>query len=117
MIPVIPQSVLNTARAVWEDYIDKFGGPVALHNADDTEIATVQGVYKRPKILGLFDRTQASYDQERYMLMLKASDFIGGVLPEKFMKARWDEEDHSFISVTKVEFSGTVFGYRVMVKG
>lgn len=117
MIPVIPQAVLADARAVWKDTIAKLGREVTLHNADDTLIAgPIKAFTKRPKILGLWDRTEQSYDQERYMLMLDADD-LDGVDPEKFMRARWDEEDHAFISVTKIDLMGVVFGYRVLVKG
>jgi hypothetical protein len=117
MIPNISASVLAKAKAVWDESIDKFGSDVVLSNADDTETLTIKAFAKRPKILGLFDRTHASYDQERYMLMIKAGDVPGGASPAKFMRATWDGEDHVFISVTKVELVGTVFGYRILVKG
>lgn len=117
--PILPRISVRTAaqaKQVWEEAIDLYGSDVVLTANDDTT-KTVKAFAKRPKILGLFDRTQASFDQERYMLLLKAVDFDGGVMPEKFMRATWDQEDHMFISVTKVELAGVVFGYRVMVKG
>lgn len=118
MIPPISQQVLNDARQVWKETIDKWGQLITLNNADDTLIVgPIKAFCKRPKILGLFDRTQASFDQERYMVMIDADDVPAGVDPAKFMRARWDEEDHVFLSITKVELMGVVFGYRIMVKG
>lgn len=115
MIPRINRKVLETARAVWNQAIDDYGREISLHNADNTLIANgVRALCKRPKILGLFDRTEQSYDQTKYMVMLKA-DAVED--PEKFMRARWDNEDHVFISVTKVDLIGVVFGYRILVKG
>lgn len=118
MIPVIPQSVLASAKQVWKESIAGFGREITLHNADDSLIVgPVKAFCKRPKILGLFDRTQASYDQERYMVLLDVDDLPPGVDPEKFMRAKWDEEDHTFVSVTQVDLMGVVFGWRIMVKG
>lgn len=118
MIPVIPESVLANAKQVWKESIAKFGREITLSNADESlTIGPIRAFTKRPKILGLFDRTEQSYDQERYMVMVDADDFPTDVTPEKFMRARWDDEDHSFISVTQVDLLGTVFGWRILVKG
>lgn len=118
VVPPISQEVLNTAKAVWKDTIAQYGREITLHNVDDSVIVgPIKAFCKRPKILGLFDRTEQSYDQERYMVMLDADDIPPGVDPQKFMRARWDEEDHVFLSVTKVDLRGTVFGYRILVKG
>lgn len=117
LVPSLAASTLAKAKQVWEESIDIYGSDIQLANADGSDIKTVKGFAKRPKIMGLFDRTQDSYDQEKYVVMLKASSFDSNILPEKFVRARWDNEDHVFISVTKVEISNTVFGYRILVKG
>jgi hypothetical protein len=117
MIPVVPQNVLNNAKAVWKETIAKWGREITLHNADNSLIVgPIKAFCKRPKILGLWDRAEQSYDQERYMVMIDVDD-LGSTEPEKFMRARWDDEDHAFISVTKVDLMGVVFGYRILVKG
>ena len=68
--------------------------------------------------MGLFDRTEQSYDQTRYMVMVKASDFdVNGVDPEKFDRIEWNNQDHATLSVTKVRIGQLVFGYRILVKG
>ncbi len=118
MLPNISNTVLANAQQVWNDSIDQYGRSITLSNADGTVIAeNVQAFCKRPKILGLFDRTEASYDQERYMVMTKVDAFGPGKEPEKFVRARWDDEDHAIISVTKVDLKGVVFGYRLLCKG
>jgi hypothetical protein len=117
VVPNISAAVLAKALAVWNETIDQHGRLIQLIDMDGKLNKTVKAFCKRPKILGLFDRTQQSLDQERYMVLLKASDFAGGPLPEKFIRASWDEQDHVFLSITEVELSGTVFGYRVLVKG
>jgi hypothetical protein len=114
MIPNVGASTLAQAKQVWDEAIDKFGSDVVLKNQDETTEVTVKAFAKRPKIMGLFDRTQASVDQERYVLLIKYADCPD---PEKFMRAYWDGQDHIFISVTRVELANTVFGYRIMVKG
>lgn len=115
-MPNISSGVIANAKAVWDTTIDQYGRLVDLYSADDSlMLANVKAFCKRPKIMGLFDRTEASYDQERYMMLIKASSFT--IDPAKFMRARWDNEDHVFISVTKVDLAGTVFGYRILVKG
>lgn len=114
-LPPISDAVLASARDVWDSTIEQYGRMVQPYDKDDQPIGPeIKAFAKRPKILGLFDRTQASYDQERYMVMVKASDVTD---PSKFMRFRWDEEDHTVISVTKVELLGIVFGYRILVKG
>lgn len=117
MIPTIPAATLEQARQVWNESIEKYGRLINLSDMDGRLSKDVKAFCKRPKILGLFDRTQGSYDQERYMVMLRADDFPDGITPEKFFRARWNDEDHVFISVTEVELQGVVFGYRVLVKG
>lgn len=117
VLPDISAATLARARDLWNQSIAQYGRDVKLTNLDGTLSKTVKAFAKRPKILGLFDRTQASYDQERYQLIMRAEDFPDGLPPEKFMRAEWDGEEHMFISVTQVELKGTVFGYRVLVKG
>ena len=117
VIPDISAQVLANARDIWNQTILQYGRDVVLSDLDGNLQVTVKAFAKRPKIMGLYDRTQASYDQERYQLLLRADDFPGGITPEKFMRATWDDEEHIFISVTPVDLKGTVFGYRVLVKG
>jgi len=118
VVPPISPQVLSSAKAVWKDTIAQYGREITLHNVDDSLIVgPIKAFCKRPKILGLFDRTEQSYDQERYMVMLDADDIPADVDPTKFMRARWDDEDHVFLSTTKVELRGVVFGYRILVKG
>jgi hypothetical protein len=117
LVPNLSADVLAKAKQVWEESIDFYGSEIQLENADGSDTKTVKAFAKRPKIMGLFDRTQDSYDQEKYVLIVKAISFDSNILPEKFVRARWDNEDHMFISVTKVEISNVVFGYRILVKG
>jgi hypothetical protein len=117
MIPALAPSTLAQARQVWNEAIAMYGRDIVLENADGTASKPVKAFCKRPKILGLWDRTQGSYDQERYMVLLRADDFLEGLTPEKFQRAVWNDEDHVFISVTEVDLSGVVFGYRILVKG
>lgn len=114
-LPVIPSAVITKAAAVWSDTIQALGRDVVLRPNDGSPDIPCKAFCKRPKILGLFDRTQQSYDQERYMVMLRASDVSGGV--DKFDRVRWDDEDHAVISITQVEMGSTLFGYRLLVKG
>lgn len=118
LVPNVSAATLAKARQVWEEVIDQYGRDVTLYDVDGNQIGAgpVKAFCKRPKILGLFDRTQASFDQEKYTVLLKETDF-GAVDPEKFLRVNWDDEDHSVISVTKVELQGTTFGYRLLVKG
>lgn len=117
LIPVLPSSVLTNARQIWEESIDKFGRLVDCSNTDATiNIFGIKAFCKRPKILGLFDRTEQSYDQERYVVMVKPAD-LGGIPAEKFTRFKWDDQEHAVISVTEVDLLGTVFGYRFLVKG
>lgn len=117
IVPNVSASVLSKATQVWEAMINQHGKDIVLSDMEGALNKTVKAFVKRPKILGLFDRTEQSFDQEKYQLLLKASDFTAPMLPEKFLRATWAQEDHVFISVTEVELNGTVFGYRVLVKG
>ena len=117
ILPAISLTVLANARDVWNQSIAQYGRNVLISNRDGTLSKTIKAFTKRPKILGLFDRTQASFDQEKWMLICRADDFPIGYTPEKFMRAAWDDEEHSFISVTPVDLAGVVFGYRILVKG
>lgn len=117
ILPTIAPSVLANAKQVWKEAIAQYGQLITLESADGLTIAgPYRALCKRPKILGLFDRTEQSYDQTRFMVMMDADD-MGETDPKKFMRAVWDNEKHVFLSVTKVELSGTVFGYRILVKG
>jgi len=117
-LPNISTSTLNNAKSVWKQTIAQYGQEITLKSADElTVLGPIKAFCKRPKILGLFDRTEQSYDQEKYMVICDADDFQNGLDPAKFMRASWDGEDHVFISVTKVDLKGVVFGYRILVKG
>lgn len=137
LIPAIPSAVLANARQVWNESIDKFGRPVTLStnpgpgsswdlgvtwdggeywDAEPEVVLNIKAFCKRPKILGLFDRTEQSFDQERYMVLVRADD-LASIDPEKFDRIRWDDEDHVVLSTTQVDLQGTVFGYRFMTKG
>jgi len=118
-IPNISTKTLNDAKSVWKQVIAQYGTDVVLKSSDGLvpPLGPIKAFCKRPKILGLFDRTEQSYDQEKYMVICDADDFPAGQEPEKFMRATWDGEDHVFISVTKVDLKGVVFGYRILVKG
>ena len=127
LVPKISAKTLAQARQVWKETIAEYGREVELVaefgsgielQPGATELRkTVKAFAKRPKIMGLFDRTEQSYDQEKYQLLVDADDFPAGQEPAKFMRAHWDDEDHVFISVTKVDLKGVVFGYRILVKG
>lgn len=117
LLPNVTAATIAKAKQVWGESIEKYGHPVVLKNADESLQKTILAFTKRPKILGQWDRTEQSYDQEKYMLLVKADDLQGDYAPEKFMRAEWDSEDHVFLSVTKVELGTTVFGYRILVKG
>lgn len=117
MIPNIAAPTLVKARAVWKDMVSQYGRPVLLVSSDGISTLSIKAFAKRPKIMGLFDRTEQSYDQEKYILICDADDFVGANKPHKFMRANWDGQDHVFISVTEVDLLGTVFGYRILVKG
>lgn len=115
VLPIVPSSVVTKASTVWSDTIQGFGRTVTLKPNDGSPETTCKAFCKRPKILGLFDRTEQSYDQERYVVILRAQDVPDGV--EKFDRVRWDDEDHAVISYTQVELVNTLFGYRLLVKG
>lgn len=116
-IPTVNPGMIAKARAVWEQMIDAQGRTVSLTDTTGTLSKDIKAFVKRPKILGLFDRTEQSYDQEKYMLLVKAVDFPTGYEPAKFFRATWDGEDHIFISTTAVDLAGDTFGYRILVKG
>lgn len=118
IVPNVSAQTLNKAKAVWKETIQQYGRNITLKSADEQIVlGPIKAFCKRPKILGLFDRTEQSYDQERYMVIVDPDDFPEGMEPEKFMRASWDGEDHLFISVTQVDLKGVVFGYKILVKG
>jgi hypothetical protein len=118
IIPNVRAATLAKAKQVWNEAIEANGREVTLYDMEGTIALPIKAFVKRPKILGLFDRTEQSFDQERYMLLLKADDFTtAGKAPEKFMRATWDEQDHSFVSITEVDLQGVIFGYRILAKG
>lgn len=116
-LPGIPANIVAQAASVWSDAILAYGRDVSFKPNDlGPTLNNIKALCRRPKILGLFDRTEQSYDQERYVVMVRSQDMpVDGV--DKFDRIRWDNEDHVVISITKVELSGTVFGYRFLVKG
>lgn len=115
VLPVIGATTLAKAKSVWKDTIAAYGREVTFTSLETSASKTVKAFCKRPKILGLFDRTEQSYDQERYMVIVDADDFAED--PAKFDRVRWDNEDHAVLSLTQVDLMGTVFGYRILVKG
>lgn len=110
-----PSNMIENAAAVWSSSILSFGRTVVFRANDGSPDLSCKAFCKRPKILGLFDRTEQSYDQTRYMVLIRAEDAVGGV--DKFDRVRWDDQDHAVISVTDVTLADTTFGYRVLVKG
>lgn len=116
-LPGVPANIVATAASVWSDSILAYGRDVTFKPIDGTTPVTIKALCRRPKILGLFDRTEQSYDQERYVVMVRSQDIPTSAEVEKFDRVRWDDEDHAVISVTQVELSGTLFGFRILVKG
>jgi hypothetical protein len=110
-----PAGIPGKAADVWGSSIQAFGRAVTLRPNDQSPEVACKAFCKRPKILGLFDRTEQSYDQTRYMVMLRAEDVPG--TPHKFDRVRWDNQDHAVISITEVDLGTGVFGYRFLVKG
>lgn len=111
-----PPGVPGKAADVWNSTIQAFGREVTLRpNDGSAEVSGIKAFCKRPKILGLFDRTEQSYDQTRFMVMLRATDVPAPV--EKFDRVRWDDQDHAVLSITEVDLGTGVFGYRLLVKG
>lgn len=111
-----PAGIPAQAAEVWSSTILAFGRDVALKPNDGSPEIVCKAFCKRPKILGLFDRTEQSYDQTRFMVMVRAVDVpVGGVF--KFDRVRWDSQDHAVISITEVDLGVGVFGYRLLVKG
>ena len=115
LVPQIPATTLAQAKTVWKESIAAYGREVQFQSDDESVTKTVRAFCKRPKILGLWDRTEQSYDQERYMVIVDGDDFPTGA--RKFARIRWNNEDHAVLSVTEVDIAGTVFGYRILVKG
>lgn len=110
-----PAGIPDKAADVWGSTIQAFGRQVTLRPNDESPEVSCKAFCKRPKILGLFDRTEQSYDQTRFMVMVRAEDVPGGV--EKFDRVRWDDQDHAVLSVTEIDLGTGVFGYRLLVKG
>ena len=115
MVPQIPLLALEQAKTVWKESIKAYGREVDFTSDDESVTKKVRAFCKRPKILGLWDRTEQSFDQERYMVLVDADDFPNGM--RKFARVRWNNEDHAVLSFTEVDIAGDVFGYRVLVKG
>jgi hypothetical protein len=115
MAITFPSGVSAQAAEVWSASIQAYGRDVTLRPNDLSPEVVCKAFCKRPKILGLFDRTEQSYDQTRYMVMIRAQDVPGGV--DKFDRVRWDDVDHAVISVTDVDLGAGTFGYRLLVKG
>jgi hypothetical protein len=116
MTVTFPAGIPAQAEDVWNSSITTFGRTVACRANDGSPDVTCKAFCKRPKILGLFDRTEQSYDQTRYMVMVRASD-MPAEGPLKFDRVRWNEQDHAVLSVTEVDLGTGVFGYRLLVKG
>jgi hypothetical protein len=110
-----PAGIPAQAADLWSSTIQAWGRTVTLRPNDGSPEVTCKAFCKRPKILGLFDRTEQSYDQTRYMVMVRAQDVPGD--PDKFDRVRWDDQDHAVISITQVELGAGIFGYRLLVKG
>lgn len=127
VVPKISAKTIAQAKAVWKESIAEYGRTVELEAEYGAAVEvepgavelrkTVKAFVKRPKIMGLFDRTEQSYDQEKYQVLVDADDFPVGSEPRKFMRVNWDGEQHAMISVTEVELKGVVFGYRILTKG
>lgn len=112
-----PAGIPAMAKEVWDSSILAFGREVVLRPNDGSpDHPPCKAFCKRPKILGLFDRTEQSYDQTRYMVMLRAED-LPPEGPAKFDRVRWDDQDHAVLSVTEVDLGAGAFGYRLLVKG
>lgn len=115
---VLPPGVGTKAAEIWVAAIDAYGRPDVFFKPNDggPTVGPIKAFCSRPKILGLFDRTEQSYDQTRWMVSVKVSDFPDGV--DKFDRIRWDDEDHAVLSQpTPVRVGSLLFGYRILVKG
>lgn len=110
-----PAGIPGKAADVWGSTIQAFGRTVTLRPNDGSAETTCKAFCKRPKILGLFDRTEQSYDQTRYMVMVRAEDITPPI--DKFDRVRWDDQDHAVLSITEIDLGTGVFGYRLLVKG
>ena len=110
-----PSGIPAQAADIWRSSIQEFGRSVTLRPNDGSPEVECKAFCKRPKILGLFDRTEQSYDQTRFMVMISAVDVPAGVA--KFDRVRWDSQDHVVLSYTEVDLGTGVFGYRLLVKG
>lgn len=117
MTVTFPAGIPAMAEDVWGSSIVAFGREVTLKSNDGvTPDIVCKAFCKRPKILGLFDRTEQSYDQTRYMVMVRASD-LPAEGPQKFDRVRWNNQDHAVLSITEIDLGTGVFGYRLLVKG
>lgn len=110
-----PTGISAQAADIWRSSIETFGRMVTLRPNDGSPSIDCKALCKRPKILGLFDRTEQSYDQTRFMVMVSAVDVPNGV--SKFDRVRWDNQDHVVLSFTEVDLGSGIFGYRFLVKG
>jgi hypothetical protein len=110
-----PSGIPQSAADLWASSINAFGRTVTLRPNDGSPEVECKAFCKRPKILGLFDRTEQSYDQTRYMVLVNRSDVPGSIA--KFDRVRWNNQDHIVISHTEVDLGVGVFGYRLLVKG
>ena len=110
-----PSGIPTQAKDLWDSSIQAFGRDVTFRPNDGSPDITCKAFCKRPKILGLFDRTEQSFDQTRFMVMVRAMDVPNGV--DKFDRVRWDSQDHAVLSYTEVDLGVGVFGYRLLVKG
>lgn len=111
-----PAGIPATAADVWSSSILTFGRQVTFRPNDGSPEVSCKAFCKRPKILGLFDRTEQSYDQTRFTVMVRSQDIPAGRIA-KFDRVRWDGQDHAVISYTEIEIGGSLFGYRLLVKG
>lgn len=117
MTVVLP-AVATRAKQVWDSTIQTYGRTVSLKPIEDGEptLTGVKAFCTRPKILGLFDRTEQSFDQTRFVVQLRVQD-IPETGIDKFDRVHWDGIDHAVMSVTEVVLSDIKIGYRLLVKG
>lgn len=117
MTVVLP-TVAARAKQVWDATIQTYGRTVSLRPIEDDapEVAGIKAFCTRPKILGLFDRTEQSFDQTRFVVQLRVQDIPASGI-DKFDRVHWDGIDHAVMSVTEVVLSDLQIGYRLLVKG
>ena len=104
LLPISARA-LTRAKQVWEEQIAANGRVVEIFDAFDNAITSPSGnpikaFCKRPKIMGLFDRTEQSFDQEKFTVLLSASDLPTDLEPEKFHRIKWDSIEHVVINAT-----------------